>query len=170
MARNSGWVKVHRSLLDNPIWTGEPFTRGQAWVDLILLANHKDGVAPKGDPVPEGSIATSYAELAKRWGWSIKKVRHYMGTLRGTGMVTLRGTRRGTLLTLVKYDFFQGQGHTEGHTEGHTQGHTEGQPTRIKNNKEERSSRSRSTHKNKSVEEKLAAIDARRKRLEEESE
>lgn len=36
-----GWIKLHRKLSDNPLWTCEPFTKGQAWVDLILLANHE---------------------------------------------------------------------------------------------------------------------------------
>ena len=34
-----GYVKIHRELLEHPIWTSEKFTRGQAWADLILKAN-----------------------------------------------------------------------------------------------------------------------------------
>ena len=34
---------LHAKLQDNPLWTCEAFTRGQAWVDLILLANHSYG-------------------------------------------------------------------------------------------------------------------------------
>ena len=37
-----GWIKLHRSISDNDLWTSEPFSRGQAFVDLILLASHKD--------------------------------------------------------------------------------------------------------------------------------
>jgi len=44
MQNNQGWIKLHRKLTDNPLWLKEPFTAGQAWVDLILLANHKSGV------------------------------------------------------------------------------------------------------------------------------
>ena len=39
---NQGWIKLHRTLQDNKLWYSEPLTKGQAWVDLILLANHKD--------------------------------------------------------------------------------------------------------------------------------
>lgn len=158
MARNEGWIKLHRQLLDSPIWVNEPFSRGQAWVDLILMANHEDGVGKKGDAIPAGSLVTSYAHLAKRWHWSVGKVRRFLSTLTGTQMISLTGTRSGTLLTIVKYSFFQG----ERHTNRHTNEHTDGQPTRRKEDKEEKKS---NTRRNKSVQEKLAAIDARRERL-----
>lgn len=38
-----GWIKLHRTLTMHELWTAEPFTRGQAWVDLLLLANHRPG-------------------------------------------------------------------------------------------------------------------------------
>ena len=37
----NGYIKLHRSLMDNPLWTEKPFSRGQAWVDLLMLANRK---------------------------------------------------------------------------------------------------------------------------------
>ncbi|MCP4760771.1 MAG: hypothetical protein GY870_03250, partial [archaeon] len=38
-----GWVKIHRQICENPLWTAEKFSKGQAWTDLFLLANHKKG-------------------------------------------------------------------------------------------------------------------------------
>jgi hypothetical protein len=40
---NDGWIKLHRIIMDHPDWLSEPFTRAQAWVDLLLLANYKTG-------------------------------------------------------------------------------------------------------------------------------
>ena len=37
-----GWFKTHRKMLDSDLWLCEPFTRGQAWVDLIGLASFND--------------------------------------------------------------------------------------------------------------------------------
>ena len=38
-----GWIRIYRELLDSAIWnTNEPFTKGQAWIDLLLLANFED--------------------------------------------------------------------------------------------------------------------------------
>ena len=42
MEDSKGWVSLHRKISDNPLWLAEPFTRGQAWVDIFLQANHKD--------------------------------------------------------------------------------------------------------------------------------
>lgn len=28
--------------MDNWVWQDKPFSHGQAWVDMILMANHKD--------------------------------------------------------------------------------------------------------------------------------
>lgn len=41
---NSGWVKLYRKLMDNPIWLEERFTKGQAWVDLIMLSNFESRI------------------------------------------------------------------------------------------------------------------------------
>lgn len=38
----SGWIKIHRDILYHEIWSDKPFSKGQAWIDLILLANHSD--------------------------------------------------------------------------------------------------------------------------------
>ena len=42
--KNSGWITIHRKLFYNKLWLSEPFTKGQAWVDLLLLASHKDTI------------------------------------------------------------------------------------------------------------------------------
>lgn len=166
MAKNSGWVKLYRSLLEDPLWTSEPFTKGQAWADLILMVNHESAVGKKGTVIPVGSMVTSYATLAKRWKWSTSKVRRYLGTLTDTHMVTLTGTRSGTLLSLVNYEKYQGVRHTSRHTNRHTDEHTDEQPTRNKEYKEEKNSRSRSNStRNKTQAEKMAAIEERRQKL-----
>lgn len=40
-----GYVKLWRRLKDSDLWLSEKFTRGQAWADLVMLANHKPGIA-----------------------------------------------------------------------------------------------------------------------------
>ena len=39
----NSYVNIFRSLCNDSIWTSEKFTRGQAWVDMILRANSKEG-------------------------------------------------------------------------------------------------------------------------------
>ena len=67
---NSGWIKLHRKLKDNKLWLCEPFTRGQAWVDLLLLANHEDNFFYCREhkiEVKRGEVGWSQLKLAKRW-------------------------------------------------------------------------------------------------------
>lgn len=167
MARNEGWVKVYRSLLDNPLWGKEKFTEGQAWVDLILLANHEEGVGRKGDIIPPGSLVTSNAILAERWHWDTGKVRRFINKLADTNMIQKTGTKTGrnggTFLTIVKYGFYQGQ-RPKKRQESAPENRQENAPTtRNKESKEEKNSRSRSGYKSQN--EKLEAIRKRKQRV-----
>ena len=37
-----GWIALYRAIIDNEfLWSDTPFARGQSWIDLLLLANHK---------------------------------------------------------------------------------------------------------------------------------
>ena len=128
---NSNWVKINRSIFDNALWRdSEPFDRRSAWIDLILMANHTDGeFIASGEiiKIPRGSLFTSIEHLGARWNWSNKRVRAYLDMLIRLNMVTRKGTHRGTLISLINYDIYQGQGQTEGIPEGTPEGTPEGQ-------------------------------------------
>ena len=65
-----GFVTIHRQIEENELWLMEPFTRGQAWVDLILLANFKESsFMIRGNlvVVKRGQLAWSEKKLAERW-------------------------------------------------------------------------------------------------------
>lgn len=156
MAKSDGWIKLSRSMLDNEIWTdSEPFDKRSAWIDLLLRTNYTEGHGKYVANIERGQVLVSIRSLARRWHWTEKEVRCFLGTLKGTDMVTLKGTPRGTLLTIVNYGKYQGSGHTQGHTEGHTLGHTEGQ--RYKNIEEEDKKR-RSSNRPASLQEKIEAM------------
>lgn len=172
---SEGWVKIYRSLMDNPIWTEEPFTKGQAWVDLIMMANHEDKqiFTKHGNvvTVKRGSLLTSTQNLADRWQWSRGRVMRHLNVLKKLKMVTAVGTADGTLVTLVKYDDFQGGRSADGTalgTEDGTAGGTAlGTRTRREEIKEGKNARAARPH-HKTLAEKLAAIEERRQRLERE--
>lgn len=109
--KDSGWVKVHRSVTNNPLWLSEPFTRGQAWVDLILMANHEDRRIVFADGtevvVHEGEHFTSLAHLAKRWQWGRNRVIRFLDYLSNHQMIRQTGTRRGTTITLINWGVYQ---------------------------------------------------------------
>lgn len=83
----AGWISVHRKIKDNWIWADKPFSKGQAWIDLLLMANHSDKKVVLGNEVilvERGSFITSEKKLMENWGWSKEKVRRFCVCLKQT--------------------------------------------------------------------------------------
>ena len=68
--------------------------------------------------VCRGQYAASIRFLSKRWQWSEKKVRSFLGHLKKEGMITSECTQGINLITLVKYDQYNDTGTTKGTTKG----------------------------------------------------
>lgn len=105
-----GWIKIHRDLLDNELWSDKPFTKGQAWVDLLLLANHRDKNVLLGnctELVERGSFITSELKLMERWGWGRKKVKLFLNFLESQKMIERNANNKRTAITIVNYGFYQ---------------------------------------------------------------
>ena len=126
----SGFIKIDRRLLEHTLWLSEPFTKGQAWVDIIARANFSDREKIfRGEmrQIKRGQLPTSDIELANRWKWSRNKVRTYLGMLEGAGMITTERTTKGTIITVENYSKYQDSGTafdtnietTDGTAEGH---------------------------------------------------
>lgn len=104
------FFKIYRSLIDSDLWLAEPFTKGQAWVDLIGRANFRDLKKLTGDEVmvfKRGQVVTSERTLATRWKWSREKVRNFLMALASDGMATTKKTTRGVVITIENYAFYQ---------------------------------------------------------------
>ena len=108
----NGFIKLHRQIQDNWLWkSDEPFDKRSAWIDLILMANWEESThLINGQLVKQrrGEVLTSIGYLAKRWKWSMNKVRRFVEQLTAEGMVRANGTSYGTSLSIEKYAFFQG--------------------------------------------------------------
>jgi hypothetical protein len=106
-----GYVSIHRSIMDHWIWRDKPVSKGQAWVDLILLANYKAEKFSYKDKVVEGkrgSVYRSITYLAERWGWGRDKATRFLRQLEGDGMIVLNITTHQTIITIVHYGDYQG--------------------------------------------------------------
>ena len=105
-----GWIKLHRSLQDCPMWYEERFSKGQAWVDLLLMANHSDKkILFNGDfiIVQRGQYLTSMVRLAEKWKWDRKTVSKFLKLLEKDKMVTLSVDNSRTLITIDNYCIYQ---------------------------------------------------------------
>lgn len=120
-----GYILINRRIEDHWLWTDKPFSRGQAWIDLLLMANYQDKtVTIKGKiiEVKRGQLLRSIDYLARRWGWSYKKVRSFVKVLEGQAQVTAEGTAEGTLITIENYALWQTLGQESGQAKGQAKG------------------------------------------------
>jgi len=110
---SDGWISLHRKIRENPIWKERPFSRGQAWIDLILRANHKDNQFLLGNEFilcKKGQFYTSESKLSIEWGWSRKKVARFFKCLEGGLMVSRKCTNKWTRITITNYGTYQETG------------------------------------------------------------
>lgn len=110
MAGN-GWIKLHRKIQQNYLWSEKrKFSKFEAWVDILLMVNHEDVKVPLGNELIEvkrGSRITSYWKLAERWQWSRTKATAFLKLLQVDGMLIVNSDTKKTVLTVVNYDFYQ---------------------------------------------------------------
>jgi len=136
---DNGWVKIHRKITDWPFWFSEPFSRAQAWIDLILLTNHKQKtIFIRGNEITieRGQTISSIRFLASRWQWGINKTQKFLKNLEKNKQITRRGVHRiCTYTTILNYEKYQSEDTNQKiHRQIHRQIHrryTDGYVTRM---------------------------------------
>ena len=112
VSMDKGYVKIYRDICDNFVWKDKPFSRGQAWIDLLLMVNHADKkLLFMGNliTIKRGSKITSLRKLSERWGWSKDKVAHFLDVLESDKMISQKRDSKKTLINVINYDYFQSQ-------------------------------------------------------------
>ncbi len=113
--KKRGYVPIYRSIQDNWIWMNdEPFSKGQAWVDLLLSVNHEEKkILVNGNVkyIKPGQRWTSLRVLADRWQWSKDRVKRFLNLLISEQMIHIDKTPNGTLLTVINWDNFNNYNH-----------------------------------------------------------
>ena len=108
---DNGYIKLYRAIRGNWVWQDAEMLR--AWLDLLMLVNHKDQKVPfdgKLVTVKKGSKITSLRKLALRWGWSKDKTARFLDILESDGMIRQSRDTKKTLISVVNYGFYQGKG------------------------------------------------------------
>ena len=104
-----GYIKLFRKIQDHQLWHDKPFSKGQAWIDLLLMANHKEAKFLLGNELVSaeaGQIITSEVRLSERWGWSRCKVRAFLELLQSDSMLLKKSDSKKTVLTLCNYSVY----------------------------------------------------------------
>jgi hypothetical protein len=130
---NLGWISVERAMRTHAIvGFGKPvpgvdkhrgsFSRAEAWIDMIMMAQHKVTTwINKGrkTELQIGQFPGAYAFLAERWNWSVKTVRNFLERLFDEGMLEKpssaktvsetgkQKTNQVQILTISNYSIYQ---------------------------------------------------------------
>jgi DNA replication protein DnaD len=102
-----GWIKLHRKVQEHWIYQEDrKFSKYEAWLDLIMLANHKQTTVILGNELVEtqsGQVITSEVKLMKKWNWGKTKLRTFLGLLESDGMIVKKTDRKKTIITICNY-------------------------------------------------------------------
>ncbi|WP_242730359.1 hypothetical protein [Bacillus altitudinis] len=107
----TGWIKLHRAIRNHWLYEEDrTFSRYEAWLDLLMMANHTDAKVTLGleiVEVPEGSFITSELKLMARWKWGKVKTRNFLKLLEDDGMIIKKSDRKKTTITICNYSVYQ---------------------------------------------------------------
>ena len=112
----NSWIRLHRKLMDDPLYFAEPFTKMQAWIDLLLLANFADRVTfIRGNRVTikRGQVAYSREWFSGRWRWSRGKIDRFLDMLERENMIGRQKSAVITCISILNYDAYQDNGSTD---------------------------------------------------------
>lgn len=126
---NQGWIKLHRKVINNPYYFSEKFCRSMAWIDMLLLANHAPGIFYKRGIkvcVGKGQLGYDVDSLSKRWKWSRNKVERWLRELETSNQIVRQKSNITTLITIVNYELYQGNGNAKGKPKSKPDGKADG--------------------------------------------
>lgn len=112
MSELEGWIKLHRELLEKPIWEGSTPEQKVILITLLTMANHKEkewefkGEKYKALP---GQFVTSIDSIIKKSGKgiSIQNVRTALKRFEKLEFLTDESTKQNRLVTIVNWGLYQ---------------------------------------------------------------
>lgn len=102
----SGWIKLHRSILDFE-WYEDANTM-RTFLHLLLSANHEPRKW-KGTFVERGQVITSRDHLATDLKLSVQQIRTALSKLEKSENITIKSTKRFTVITVCNYGTYQSE-------------------------------------------------------------
>ena len=107
-----GFIKLHRSLLDDPVWEDSTPEQRVVFITLVSMANYKENTwVWKGErfTAKRGQLVTSLDKIAKKSGKgvSVKNVRSSIDKFEKFGFLANESAKTGRLITILNYDEFQ---------------------------------------------------------------
>ncbi|PJI07055.1 MULTISPECIES: hypothetical protein [Clostridium] len=110
MRESKGWISIYRKIEDSWLWQERPFSKGQAWIDLLLSANYQEKKTLFDSnliQVKRGELITSMRKLCTKWGWSNSKVKRFLELLSCDEMIIYKSDSKKTTISIVNYSTYQ---------------------------------------------------------------
>ena len=109
--KDKGYISLYRSIQEHYLYPNHrTFTEFEAWVDMLLLANHKDAdilIGMQKVKIGRGEFLTSELKLSLRWMWGRDRVRNFLKLLMSDGMISKKSSSKFTMITICNYDGYQ---------------------------------------------------------------
>ena len=132
---NQGWVKIQRALLDWE-WYDDINTK-VLFLHCLFKANHKDKKY-RGTVVKRGTFLTGRDLLAMETGLTVQQVRTSLDNLKSTNELTIKSSRKGSVIEVVNYHKYQSTTNEATSTATNEQPTSNQQVTSNKNDKNEK--------------------------------
>jgi hypothetical protein len=100
----SGWIKLHRSLLDWE-WYDDNNTKC-LFIHCLLRANHSE-VSWRGIKIKRGQFITSLESLSKELGLTVSQIRTSIDKLKATNEIASKPQAKSRIITVLSYDSYQ---------------------------------------------------------------
>lgn len=108
---DEGWIKLYRQIRGHAFFKQKRvFSKFEAWVDMLLEANHCNKPWITGNEiiqVKRGTFITSEIKLMARWRWSKSKVRAFLLLLQDEKMIVKKADTKKTAISIVNYSLYQ---------------------------------------------------------------
>jgi len=116
MSNQIGYIKLHRKILDNFLFTEKrEFTKREAWIHILLTVNFAEANVLIGNELfvcKRGESLKSLDSWAKEFYWTKSKVRRFFILLQSCSMIELNSVQKSTRLTVCNYDAYQDERNT----------------------------------------------------------
>lgn len=109
---NKGWIKLHRELLEKPIWYQSSPEQKVILITLLLMANHEErSYIFNGEKIvlKAGQIGTSLEKIAEKTNKQVtqQNIRTALKKFERLGFLTNESTKGGRLITIVNWGIYQ---------------------------------------------------------------
>lgn len=111
------FIGISRKIFKHSFWEERrEFSRFEAWLDLLKSAGFTDEnekiINGKVIKYGRGQYPASLSFLSQRWGWSVGKVRNFLQQLKKSTMIDTHNAQGTTMITVCKYDTYNGEQQT----------------------------------------------------------